>query len=43
MQRKIAGLLRQAGWTINDNRVEPILQRGRLKVSNKQPKRGSSG
>ena len=28
--RKIAELLRQAGWTINDKRVERIWQRGHL-------------
>src|SRR5215470_12325334 len=38
--RKIAELLRQAGWTINDKRVERIWQREGLKVPNKQPKRG---
>ena len=38
--RKIAGLLRQAGWTINDKRVERIWRREGLKVPHKQPKRG---
>src|SRR5262249_17240118 len=38
--RKIAELLRQAGWTINDKRVERIWQREGLKVPHKQPKRG---
>jgi putative transposase len=33
-------LLRQAAWTINDKRVEPIWQREGLKVPHKQPKRG---
>src|SRR5262245_19321818 len=33
-------LLRQAGWTINDKRVERIWQREGLKVPHKQPKRG---
>src|SRR5262249_28921513 len=37
--RKIAELLRQAGWTINDKRVERIWQREGL-VPHKQPKRG---
>src|SRR5262249_14947785 len=37
--RKIAALLRQAGWTINDKRVERIWQREGLKVPHKQPKR----
>jgi putative transposase len=40
--RKIAELLRQAGWTINDKRVERIWQREGLKVPHKQPKRGTS-
>ena len=34
--RKIAELLRQAGWTINDKRVERIWQREGLKVPHKQ-------
>src|SRR5262249_7930428 len=38
--RKIAELLRQAGWTINDKRVERLWQREGLKVPPKQPKRG---
>jgi putative transposase len=38
--RKIAELLRQAGWIINDKRVERIWQREGLKVLHKQPKRG---
>ena len=38
--RKIAGLLRQAGWLINDKRVERIWRREGLKVPHKQPKRG---
>src|SRR5262249_28610272 len=38
--RKIAELLRQAGWTINDKRVERIWRREGLKVPHKQPKRG---
>jgi transposase InsO family protein len=38
--RKIAELLRQAGWTINDKRVERIWRREGLKVPLKQPKRG---
>jgi transposase InsO family protein len=38
--RKIAGLLRQAGWLINDKRVERIWRREGLKVPDKQPKRG---
>ena len=38
--RKIAGLLEQAGWVVNDKRVERIWQREGLKVPHKQPKRG---
>src|SRR6266404_4153592 len=38
--RKVAGLLRQAGWIINDKRVERIWRREGLKVPHKQPKRG---
>ena len=38
--RKIAGLLRQAGWLVNDKRVERIWRREGLKVPQKQPKRG---
>src|SRR4249920_2426067 len=38
--RKIAGLLEQAGWIINDKRVERIWKREGLKVPHKQPKRG---
>ena len=37
--RKIAGLLRQAGWLVNDKRVERIWRREGLKVPHKQPKR----
>ena len=38
--RKIAGLLRQAGWAINDKRVKRIWRREGLKVPGKQPRRG---
>jgi len=39
--RKIAALLRtQAGWVVNDKRVERIWLREGLKVPHKQPKRG---
>jgi transposase InsO family protein len=39
--RKIAELLRsQAGWVVNDKRVERIWRREGLKVPQKQPKRG---
>ena len=38
--RKIAALLRTAGWTINDKRVERVWRQEGLKVPQKQPKRG---
>jgi len=38
--RKVAELLRQAGWMINDKRVERIWQREGLKVPHKQSKGG---
>src|SRR4029450_9754446 len=38
--RKIAALLREAGWRVNDKRVERIWRREGLKVPSKQPKRG---
>src|SRR5215472_3665942 len=38
--RKVAGLLRQAGWIINGKRVERIWRREGLKVPDQQPKRG---
>ncbi len=38
--RKIAALLRRAGWLVNDKRVERIWRREGLKVPKKQPKRG---
>jgi len=37
--RKIAELLRRAGWLVNDKRVERIWKREGLKVPAKQPKR----
>ena len=37
--RKIAELLRRAGWLVNDKRVERIWRREGLKVPHKQPKR----
>src|SRR5215218_6932944 len=37
--RKIAALLRDAGWLVNDKRVERIWRREGLKVPPKQPKR----
>ena len=37
---RIAALLRDDGWQVNDNRIEPLLWREWLKVPGKQPKRG---
>lgn len=38
--RRIAALLREAGWSVNVKRVERIWRREGLKVPKKQPKRG---
>ena len=38
--RRIPALLRDAGWLINDKRVERIWRREGLRVPTKQPKRG---
>ncbi len=38
--RRITALLRDAGWAVNNNRVERIWRREGLKVPSKQPKRG---
>ena len=38
--RRIAALLRDAGWNVNRKRVERIWRREGLKVPQKQPKRG---
>jgi putative transposase len=38
--RKVAELLRRAGWTVNQKRVERIWRREGLKVPARQPKRG---
>jgi transposase InsO family protein len=38
--RKISALLRDAGWLVNDKRVERIWRQEGLKVPKKQPKRG---
>jgi putative transposase len=38
--RRIAALLRDAGWAVNKKRVERIWRREGLKVPQKQPKRG---
>ena len=37
--RRIAALLRDAGWQLNDKRVERLLRREKLKIPMKQPKR----
>ena len=38
--RRIAALLRDAGWQVNDKRVERLWRREGLKVPRKQPKKG---
>ncbi len=38
--RRIAALLRDVGWQINDKRVERLWRREGLKVPQKQPKKG---
>jgi putative transposase len=38
--RRIAALLRDAGWQVNDKRVERLWRREGLKVPVKQPKKG---
>jgi putative transposase len=38
--RRIAALLRDAGWVVNAKRVERIWRREGLKVPQKQPKKG---
>jgi hypothetical protein len=38
--RRVTVLLRDAGWTVNRKRMERIWRQGRLKVPQKQPKRG---
>lgn len=38
--RRIASLLRDAGWEVNDKRVERLWRREGLKVPMKQPKKG---
>nr|WP_319388745.1 IS3 family transposase [uncultured Cohaesibacter sp.] len=38
--RRIAALLRDAGWEVNDKRVERLWRREGLKVPMKQPKKG---
>jgi helix-turn-helix protein len=42
--RKIAGMLRdQAGWVVNDKRVERLWRRERLKVPRSNPDAGGCG
>ena len=38
--RRIVTLLREAGWQVNDKRIERLWRREGLKVPRKQPKRG---
>ena len=38
--RRIAALLRDAGWSVNDGRIERLWRREGLKVPQKQPKKG---
>jgi hypothetical protein len=38
--RRIAALLRDAGWQVKDKRVERLWRREELKVLMKQPKKG---
>ena len=40
--RRIAALLRDAGWLVNDKRVERLWRREGLKVPMKQPKTASN-
>jgi transposase InsO family protein len=37
---RIAALLREAGWEVNDKRVERLWRREGLKIPNKQPTKG---
>ena len=41
--RRIAAMLRDAGWVVNIKRVERIWRREGLKVPQKQPKKGRLG
>ena len=38
--RRIAALLREAGWSVSDGRIEQLWRREGLKVPQKQPKKG---
>ena len=40
--RRVAALLREAGWQVNDKRVERLWRREGLKVPMKQPKKGAA-
>ncbi len=42
-RRRVAALLRDAGWQVNDKRVERLWRREGLKVPMKQPKKGRLG
>ena len=41
--RRIAALLRDSGWQVNDKRVERLWRREGLKVPMKQPRRAGCG
>ena len=41
--RRIAALLREAGWSVSDGRIERLWRREGLKVPVKQPKKGRLG
>ena len=38
--RRVAVLLREAGWSVSDGRIERLCRREGLKVPHKQPKKG---
>ena len=38
--RRVAALLREAGWSVSDGRIERLCRREGLKVPTKPPKRG---
>lgn len=40
VRRRVAALLRDTGWQVNDKRVERLWRREGLKVPMKQPKKG---
>lgn len=41
--RRVAALLRNAGWQVDDKRIKSLWRREELKVPMKQPKKGGSG